>query len=325
MFGWSQKRNWRSSPAHLHLLSKFRSGDSPARYRNAEYWETALREKPLKVIEQFLKDGVLEPAELQELVDYKFKASDLKLMLKERGLKVSGRKEEIIQRLIENDVHSMREATKDLDLYRCTTEGMQLAQHYLEGEKAKRDAAERDVLDLLARREFSKAVRIVAQFEASQVFPRGLGIDWKNYDVESGVESLKAIFERTPGILKGMEETRLDKLRLAAAMMQLWGTNMAWHWLPDGFETGIQLDGDAASRMSVFHATHLRNMAGYKEARVKTVEVSSVDDGVTCSECRKISGKKYKLENVPELPYAKCTCEIGCRCTTIAGEFRWES
>ena len=110
-----------------------------------------------------------------------------------------------------------------------------------------------------------------------------------------------------------------------SAMMQLWGTNMAWHWLPDGFETGIQLDSDAASRMSVFHATHLRNMAGYKEARVKTVEVSSVDDGVTCSECRKISGKKYKLENVPELPYAKCTCEIGCRCTTIAGEFRWES
>jgi hypothetical protein len=201
---------------------------------------------------------------------------------------------------------------------------MQLARDYLEREKAKRDAAERDVLDLLAKRDFSKVVRIVAQFEASQVFPRGLGVDWTNYDVESGVESLKAIFVRTPGILKGIDESRLAKLRLGAAMMQLWGTNTARHWLPEGFQTGIQLDSDAATRMFVFHATHLRNMAGYKEARVKTVEVSSVNDENTCSECRKISGKKYELETVPELPYTKCTCEIGCRCTTIAGQFRWE-
>lgn len=325
MFGWSQKKNWRSSPAHLLLLSKFRNGDSPARYRDAGYWEAVLKEKPLKVIEQFLKDGVLEPAGLQELVDYKFKASDLKLMLKERGLKVSGRKEELIQRLIENDEQSMRDATKGLDMYWCTTEGIQPREHYREGEKAKRDAAEREVLDLLARKEFSKAVRIVAQYEASQVFPRGLGIDWENYNVESGAESLKTIFERTPGILKDIKENRLDKLCLAAAMMQLWGTNTAAQWLPDGFETGIRLDRDAACRMFVFHAAHLRNMAGYKEACVKTVEVSSVDDGNTCSDCRKISGKKYKLESVPELPYAKCTCDIGCRCTTVVGEFRWDS
>jgi hypothetical protein len=322
MLGWLQKKNWRTSPAHLLLLSKFRNGDSPDRYRDAEYWETVLKEKPVKAIEQFLKEGVLEPAGLQELVDYKFKASDLKLMLKERGLKVSGRKEELVQRLIENDEQSMHEATKGLHMYLCTTEGIQLAEHYLEGEKAKRDAAERNVLDLLATKEFSKAVRIVAQYEASQVFPRGLGIDWKNYDVESGVESLRIIFEKVPGILKDIEENRLNKLRIAAAMMQVWGTNTAGRWLPDGFETGIRLDSDAACRMFVFHATHLRNMEGYKEARVKTVEVSSVGDGNTCAECQKISGKKFKLESVPELPYAKCTCDIGCRCTTIVDEFR---
>ncbi len=325
MVGWLQKKDWRNSPAHLLLLSKFRNGDSPARYRDAEYWDTVLKEKAVKVIDQFHKEGVLEPAGLRELVDYKFKVSDLRLMLKERGLKVSGRKEELIQRLIENDEHSMRNATKGLNLYRCTTEGIQLAEHYLEGEKAKRDAAERDVLYLLARREFPKAVRIVAQYEASQVFPRGLGIDWKNYDVDSGVEALKTIFVRTPGILKVIEENRLNKLRLAAAMMQLWGTrgrNAAERWLPDGFETGIHLDSDAACRMFIFHVAHLRDMAGYKEARVKTVEVSSVG---ACAECQKISGKKYKLESVPELPYAKCTRDIGCRCTAIVSEFRWGS
>lgn len=216
----------------------------------------------------------------------------------------------------------MRDATKSLVMYRCTAEGVQSAEHYLDGENAKRDAAEREVLGLLARKEFSNAVRVLAQYEASQVFPRGLGIDWKNYDVESGVESLKTIFERTPGILKDIEENRLSKLRLAAAMMQLWGTNTARRWLPDEFETGIHLDSDAACRMFIFHAAHLRNMASYKEARFKTIEVSSVGDGNTCAECQNINGKKYKVENVPELPYAECTCDIGCRCTTIVDDFR---
>jgi len=322
MFGWLKEKDWRSSPAHLLMLSKFRNGDSPTRYRDADYWEAALKEKPAKVIEQFIKEEMLEPAELPELLNYKFKASDLKSILKEKGLKVSGRKEELIQRLIDNDAKAMFEATKDIDLYRCTAAGMQLAESYLQREKAKREAAEQEVLNLLAREEYSKAVRVVTQYEAAQVFPRGLGIDWKSYDETSDVESLKTIFNSTPAILKRIEENRLRQLRLAAGMMHLWGTNTARHWLPDGFDTCVHLDGDAACRMFVFYASHLRDMKGYKEAGASTVEVLGVDDGNTCSECKKISGKKYRLENVPELPYANCTCEIGCRCTTVVGEFR---
>ena len=317
MFDWLHKKNWRSSPAHLLLLSKFRNGDSPDRYQDAEYWEAVLKEKPSKVVEQFLKEGVLEPAGLQEFVNYKFGASELKLMLKERGLKVSGRKEELIQRLTENNEQSMRDATKGLIMYRCTTKGTQLAEYYLESEKVKRDAAERNVLDLLARKELLEAVRIVIQYEAFQVFPRGVGIDWKNYDVKSDVESLKIIFERVPGILKDIKENRLDKLRLAAAMMQLWGTNTTRRWLTDDVETGTRLDNDVACRMLVFYAAHLRNMMNYKEARVKMVEVKSVGAENTCAECQKVSGKKYKVESVPELPYATCTCDIGCRCITV--------
>lgn len=313
-----------SSPARLLFLSKFRSCNSLDRYRDAEGWEAALNEKPEIVIGKFLADGVLRPAGLQEKLDYKFKASDLKLMLRERGLKVSGRKEELARRLIGNDGQAMHEATSGLELYLCTEAGTQLVDNYLEREQARKDAAVREVLGLLMSREYSKAVHIMARFEASQVFPRGVGIDWENYDVESEAASLKTIFERVPGILKGIEETRLDRLRLAAAMMQLWGTNAAEDWLPDDFETGIRLDCDSACRMFVLHAHHYRNMADYKTARVKTVEVSCVNDGDTCSECRKIGGGKYHLESVPELPYAKCTCEIGCRCITVAGEFQWE-
>ena len=88
-----------------------------------------LKRKPLKVIEKFLKEGALEPAGLQELVNHKFKTSDLKSLLKEKGLKISGRKDELVQRLIENDTQLMQDATKGLILYRCTKDGIQLSEH----------------------------------------------------------------------------------------------------------------------------------------------------------------------------------------------------
>ncbi|NLW34435.1 MAG: SAP domain-containing protein [Syntrophorhabdus aromaticivorans] len=251
---------------------------------------------------------------------YKFKASDLKSLLKESGLKVSGRKEELIQRLIDNNAKAMSEATQDIEVYKCTTAGMQLAQNYLDAEKEKKTAAEQEVLNLLIREECAEAVRAVIQYEASQVFPRGIGIDWKSYDGTSDVEALKIILNSIPTILQHVDGDRLKQLCLAAGMMHLWCTNTARHWLPEGFNTGIHLDGDAACRMFVFYASHLRDMNSYRQAGARTVEVLCVDD--SCSECRKISGKKYLLENVPELPYVKCTDENGCRCTTVVREFK---
>ena len=47
------------------------------------------------------------------------------------------------------------------------------------------------------------------------------------------------------------------------------------------------------------------------------IEVSAIDDGRTCEACRNLDGKKFDLENVPDLPYAKCTSESGCRCIVV--------
>lgn len=318
MFNWLQKKDWKNSEAHLLLLSKFRNGDSPETYRKAEDWESALKEKPFQAIERFLKDGALELAILQELVAYKFKASELKSLLSEKKLKVTGSKEELIQRLIENNEKLMRESTNDLVLYRCTGNGIQLAERYIENEKAKRKTAENITFELLIKKDLSGAARIATNYEASQIFPRGIGIDWKNYDTELSTK-LRTIFEGVPEILKGIEKEKIAELRLATAMEILWGTK-AKDWLPDGFQTSIHLDPDVASRMFNYYSSHNRNMQSYRLSSTKTVEVIGSEQN-SCVECKKINGKKYKLENVPELPYAKCTCVLGCKCTTVASYY----
>lgn len=321
MFDWLKKTDWKSSQPHLLLLSKFMRGDSPAHYVTAKHWQSILKEEPKKAIKRFIKEKMLEPAGLAELLHFKFKASELKNMLKVRQLKVSGRKLELITRLINFDKDGMIEATKGLHLLRCSSEAMRIAEEYISREKERRSTTETEVLRFLEIGEYINAVRTVVAFEASQVFPRGLGIDWNNYDVDSEIKALKTIFDKKPRILDNIDNDRLEKLRVAAGMMKLWGTNTTASWLPKDFITGIHLDGDSAARMLVFYAYHLRNIEHYKEACVRTLEVMSVGDSCTCSACQGISGKKYKLEDIPELPYSKCMCEIGCRCTTIATTF----
>jgi SPP1 gp7 family putative phage head morphogenesis protein len=321
MFGFRRKKDWRESPAHLLLLSKFLDGVSPERFHDDERWAAVLGGRPAEAIDRLRKAGMLAPAELRDRIDARFKASELKPLLKQRGLKVSGRKEALIDRLIEHDEAAMRDATGDVVVFRCTEEGRQLAERYLEDERQKREAAERAALDRLQSRDLAGAARAVAGFEAGQVFSRGMGIDWSASPSESDKEILTAIFDRTPALLAGVDTQILRQLRLAAAMQQLWGTGSARKWLPDDCDTGMHLDADTAARMLVFHAFHLENVASYRRAGFETVEVSGVDDSRSCPQCRQIHGKIFALADAPEMPYAKCTCEMGCRCMVLCADF----
>jgi len=255
---------------------------------------------------------MLELADPAKSLHYKFNSAQLKTLLRERGLKISGAKDELVLRLIENDPAGIQKISSDSDLFQCTPSGSQMAEIYLETMRSKRMLAEKEILDRLGTGEFPKAVNLLVQYEASQIFPRGLGVDWNNFDKDSEIESLKVIFSRTPEILRDVEVSRLGNLRIAAGMMQLFGTNSGRQWLPKDFETGIHLKSDTACRMLLFHASHLRSMKTFLEAGIGTVRV--LGSGDSCSQCREISGRKFALGDAPELPLGKCIHELGCRC-----------
>jgi hypothetical protein len=100
-------------------------------------------------------------------------------------------------------------------------------------------------------------------------------------------------------------------------MMILWGVNSAKKWLPTDLSLNLPFDNDTAARMVSFHALHNSHIAEYKKNRdvIKAVEILASPD--SCDECKKFAGKRYSLDNVPELPHEKCTHKHGCRCTTV--------
>jgi hypothetical protein len=303
------------SKAHLLLLSKFLVPHTINDFAQSD-WASVLGETGRQAIERFRNDGLLTEAGLNAQLGYKYKVSELKDMLKHYGLSVSGRKDDLIQRLIQVDPEGMKKKTAALVVWQCSESGKGIAEEFLFEENHKRKGVEQKVIECLRQRKFEEASLAVASFEAEQVFSRGLGIDWKHHDPAGDVATLKAIFNAKPRILKQLDDEPLEALRIGAGMMGLWGTNTAREWLPADLKTGLALDDDTAARMFLFLAIHQTSPMNYRQSGVvKSVEVLSAPN--SCDTCKRLAGKKYKLDKVPELPYEHCTHDMGCRCTLV--------
>ncbi|QQR70876.1 MAG: SAP domain-containing protein [Methanolinea sp.] len=84
-----------------------------------------------KAIEAFLKEGLLRVANLQEKMDAKFKLTDLKPLLKTRNLPVTGKKNLLIDRLIQADREAIESLVTDVNVLICSDKGKLIAEDYL--------------------------------------------------------------------------------------------------------------------------------------------------------------------------------------------------
>lgn len=211
----------------------------------------------------------------------------------------------------------MEELVKEIDASINSATGRRIAEQYLAEEDAKRKAAESRVWQSLQLRKFRAACETMAAFEAKQVFPRGMGIDWQHYKPDHDEQMLHCIFNDTPKILRKVPHEKLDPLRMAAAMSHLWGTSRVKQWLPPDFTTDTKMDVEAEARTFAFHAYSVTTLANLKSSNVvQQVQVISASD--CCSDCKRINGKKFKPNDAIELPYEHCTHPMGCRCKWIA-------
>lgn len=308
--------NWKNSEAHILLLSKFLNGQEIDYFTRWGNWEQALNEAPQKAIQRFVGEGMLETADLETVVSYKYKVSDLKSLLKQRGLAVSGTKDELVKRILQADEAGMARITSGMRLLTCTQTGRETAQQYLDSEKEKHLQVEQKVIGYLVKRMFKEASLAVAEYEAGQVFARGMGVDWRRYNPNRDIQILQNIFENRPQILNRLDDSKLDSLRLGAAMMFLWGTSRATKWIPADFETGLPMDTEVAARMFLFNAQNIVTLKQFMEMGIEYVEVLGTPD--SCESCKGIGGKIYRLGEAPTLPNPKCTHEMGCRCVHLA-------
>ena len=326
MFHLRSKVVWQESAPHVLLLSKFKSARedySEGRLggHDWEEWEEVLNESPRKAMKRFLKDGVLEQASLEGCLAYKFKVPELKAMLKRHGLSMSGRKADLIDRLIEADPQGMKKAVSGLSLLQCSEQGQEIVERYEAAEREKRVQLEQSLLNALQQHEFRKAVELRVSYEAEQIFPSGLGIDWQDYPFnEHDVGMIESIFTRKPRVMAHLSDEQLEPLRVGAGMIVLgWTPSQMKKWLPSDLDNGLHVSNWGAALMLHSHAHYLREMRQARKFQNDgvfqyEVSIETCNDDYVCDACRRIASRKYTVEVAPELPYEKCTSEDGCRC-----------
>ena len=300
------------------MLSKFIQANRFEAFAASDYWknqwDNILGEPSKQAINRFIDEGMLaDVTDLNDLLSFKYKVTELRDMLKERGLPVSGRKEAMISRLVQADPEGIKKAVAELSLIKCTQRGHEIAEQYLAAEKERRAQVEHQVMEYLISRKFQQASLTVAAYEAEQAFPRGIAINWKQYDPKRDIEMLNTIFDNEPPkILAHLGNEKLETLRIAAAMMALWGENKAKKWIPDDFETDSPFDFETTVRMLNFQAVHKDTLTRYRTEGMEYVEVFPAQD--SCESCKKLGGKNHKIAEAPELPNPNCTDKMGCRC-----------
>ena len=266
---------------------------------------------PSRGIKQLLKKGLLETAPLEQSLQAKFNAAQLKALAKEKGLQVSGTKKTLAERLATaypQDIVTLLEGQAFLI---CTPIGLTAVEQFETHTAAAKQAAQNASLTALQAGRLREACLAVAHYEARQVFSRGIGMNWATYGSGSELRVLQFLFSRCPAQIRHYPSDRILMLRIAAGMIYLWGLSNPSPWL-----LTFQADSwapEVAARMLLFYAQHFQRVEELEAARMTRAVVMGCDLD-QCPECRKQDGKVYRTNKLPDIPFAKCTCPEGCRC-----------
>jgi hypothetical protein len=302
--------------AELLFLKIFTFPTELTELRGAEMWQQALRETPEVIVSRFIASGMLQHGnvEVTRLLQSKSK-DELKSLAKTRNLGQSGTKELLAIRLFKADPSGMSEFFRGKTYFSCTAKGQLIVEKFVESERELMLKAERPTESALRSGSYEEACSIVATFEASRVFQRGVGLDWSKYDATRDLEVLKEIARYQSKRNRDIPELVLRSLRVSAGMMNLWGTSKPEKWLTES-EREFAIEAHVILSAAIARV-NLREM---KRIGIAKVEVLGCGRDDTCAVCKGADRTTYEIAFAPELPHEDCSCESGCGCLLVAAQ-----
>jgi hypothetical protein len=297
------------SLAHLLLLTKFLTVRKVEPFLTGDWadrWKAALGETEPDAIRRFASGGLLVSCPLAEKIAYIFSDAALKGMLRERGLKLSGRKEEKAERLCSMDPEGMETALAGVELLKCSEMGRQLADEFV----GRKERTVRCALEFLQKGKCEAAVREICDFKDALGFP-----PMRFFPDRPNLDDVRNALSARPLILAAVSEGALEQLRVAAAMGFL---GLGTKWFAGDTETGTEMSCETAVNMIIGSVQYNRNLASWLRGGVKRVKILGSNSDDSCEACKVLWNRVWPIEKAPELPHPQCTFERGCRCCAVA-------
>jgi len=264
-------------------------------------WSESLGRSYKKVIDEFLSRGLIKRAGVKEKLAVLLRGDDLRSLLREKGLKTSGKKDDLLVRYIEACPEEAEKKASAMtgDLLVCTPEGARKVADI--GRRADReDSAQLEMRHLLSRKKVEQAAEVVRVYKGYERNPLQENVVGKDE-----VEMVLAIKE-----MPGVAPEDFADARLNAAIEMLWYG---------------KITSSEYSHNPVYHAVgrfaanavekerSRRVLKGYSEDEFITrVEIMCLDD--SCRVCKAVAKRTYPLNKAPLIPIDGCTHESGCRC-----------
>lgn len=331
--------NWASSQLHLALLEKFLSARE-SKDGFPDFWAPAFEMSPQCVIDDMVAHGALEPLPVTEKFEFCYTLAELKKILSSNGLKASGKKAELVRRLFEADPKGMENLCAHRTILRCTPAASQAVARW-EAECVKAfETATDNVIAALRNRHFKEAIHSADAYCKNKFEPpvhpgvAAMTIKPTPRSIEERAKDLATVFTMRPKILNGLQPEQWEGLYLNYAVWELLGRTAPKKCLsgfteeyedddreddnPEAPEkcvpgsTGIKaLNSTTATRMLSFYVKHRSDLARMRESGIKKAKIIGIGG---CEACLALNNKTFLLDELPELPYKDCTCDLGCRC-----------
>lgn len=288
-------------------------------------------------IAMFISDGLLEEAALDEKIDARYKATEIKEMLDGRGIKAKGKKQEMITMLINSMTQAQAESlVADVRMFHLTDQGnLKIEAYKAASEKARREM-ESDAITLLTKGDVRKAWSRIGRYYEGQL---STDSKWTRPIPDilacEATHLLKMPFDDLP--LTGLQRKELGaQLALAVLLGEPfeeagkrminyvngafdWGHALAFH-MPNPCGCSSQ-PGDAEALAELYATTRilealsvceLNSLKSFRTGKgIKVLPIHGND----CHVCHsgKFTYAWSELEQLPKLPR-----QIGCHCKYAA-------
>lgn len=324
--GKNQERRTLAEDAFLAHHLKPRS--APSKHAQEE-WEDSLGKAYQRVIRDFVKSGALRRPTVREALQTA-RVKDIKPVLRELDLKVSGRKAELIERLIESAPDAaMKLATEHAHgVYVVTDAGRERALGFEEEQRRRRQEAEQRVREALKSGNVGAACDAVNEFYRwlpANLRP-GIGMDWEN--PERGVHGyagrVEYILEDAPEswVVKDLPTELRETMIFHAAQDELWPGEVPRQTLDmldrRAEELGESIDSSSRLRAIQVWAHSAEISEQQRKLRGTRVWKTAADEHV-CEICAPLdeAPEQHWNDRFPHGPPAHHACRCGTGLTWL--------